>query len=239
MTLARATRIFYNGARMILLFPYEVRTLHARRPWANYALLVLNALFFYLLVSEWLPDEWVYQMILDSWYVNALLGHQFLHADLGHLIGNLVFLRVFGNAVAGVLNNFLYFALYLTLGVAAAAAHLLLSGGPAIGASGAISGLIGFYVAVYPLNRIHCFYLFVIRWGNFDAPGYLLIILWFGLNLFNAFTSSAHIAYWAHVGGAVAGFVLGLAFLKWRLVDLFDYDNPTTFDYLTGRAAQM
>ena len=112
-------------------------------------------------------------------------------------------------------------------------------GGPAIGASGAISGLIGFYLAMYPVNRIHCFYLIFIRWGWFDAPGCLLIIGWFLLNLVNAFSSHGHIAYWAHVGGTVAGFLLGLAFVKWRFVDIGTYDNPTTLDYFTGRAASM
>ena len=224
---------------MMLLFPYEVRTLTGRVPWANYVLLALNVVCFYLLLTDRISDEWLYQMILDSWYLKPLLGHQFLHGGFEHLIGNMVFLWVFGNAVAGVMNNFLYLALYLVLGVAAGATHLLLSNAPAIGASGAISGLVGFYLAVYPVNRIHCFYVFIIRWGNFDLPGYLLIIGWFALNLINALLAHGHIAYWAHVGGAVAGFVLGLVFLKFGLVDIGDYDNPTTLDYFTGRAASM
>jgi len=224
---------------MLLLFPYEVRTLTGRVPWANYLLLAANVVCFYLLMTDRIPRSWIHQMILDSWYLNPLLGHQFLHASLGHLIGNMIFLWVFGNALAGVMNNFLYVGLYLTLGIAAGCAHLLLSGAPAIGASGAISGLIGFYVAVYPVNRIHCWFLFIFRWGEFDAPGYLLIIGWFLWNLFNAFSSGGHIAYWAHVGGAVAGFLLGMVFLKFRLVDIGDYDNPTTLDYLSGRATGM
>ena len=224
---------------MILLFPYEVRTLTVRTPWANYVLLAANVVCFLLLLGDRIPDYWIYQMILDSWRVYPLLGHQFLHAGWEHLIGNMVFLWVFGNAVAGVMNNFLYLALYLLLGVAAGGAHLLLSGAPAVGASGAISGLIGFYVAVYPVNRIHCVYLFLFRPGEFDSPGWLLIIGWFLLNLLNAFLAGGHIAYWAHVGGAVAGFLVGLAFVKWRLVDMGDYDNPTMLDYFTGRAASM
>ena len=200
---------------MMMLFPYEVRTLTARIPWANYLLLAANVVCFGLLATDRIPESWLLQMILDSWYLYPLLGHQFLHAGIEHLIGNMIFLWVFGNAVAGVMNNFLYLGLYLVLGILAGAAHLLLDGGPAIGASGAISGLIGFYVAVYPVNRIHCWYLFMIRWGNFDAPGYLLIIGWFLLNLLNAFVSHGHIAYWAHVGGAVAGFSLGLVFVRY------------------------
>ena len=224
---------------MVILFPYEVRTLTARVPWANYLLLAANVLCFGLLATDRFPLSWLHQMILDSWYLYPLLGYQFLHGGLEHLIGNMIFLWVFGNAVAGVMNNFLYLGLYLALGVMAGAAHLLLDGGPAIGASGAVSGLIGFYVAVYPVNRIHCWYLFVIRWGNFDAPGYLLIIGWFLLNLMNALLGGGHIAYWAHIGGAVAGFLLGLMFIRWQLVDIGDYDNPTALDYFSGRAARL
>ncbi len=224
---------------MILLVPYEVRTLTARVPWANYLLIALNLVFAYVLFTDRLPEEWLYQMVLDGWYLKPLIGHQFLHGGFEHLIGNMVFLWVFGNAIAGVMNNFLYLALYLLLGVAAGGAHLLMSGAPAIGASGAISGIIGFYVAVYPLNRIHCFYLFLIRWGLFDASGYLLVIAWFLLNLLGAFIPGGHIAYWAHIGGAVAGFIAGLAFLQLSLADLGDYDNPTSLDHFTGRAARL
>lgn len=224
---------------MFLIVPYEVRTLTGRRPWANYLLVALNLLFFYLLVSNTLTDYWIHQMILDSWYAYALLGYQFLHGGLWHLLGNMVFLWVFGNAIAGVMNNFLYFALYLIMGVLAGCVHLLLDGAPAVGASGAVSGLIGFYVAVYPVNRIHCFYFIIIRLGLFDAPGFWLIIAWFALNLYSALHGGGQVAYWAHIGGAVAGFLLGLLFIKQGWVDIGDYDNPTTLDYFTGRAASM
>lgn len=224
---------------MFVLIPYEVRTLTGRVPWANYLLVAANVICFLLLLSDRIPASWLYQMILDSWYLKPLIGYQFLHGGWGHLIGNMIFLWVFGNALAGVMNNFVYLALYLALGVLAGAVHLLMDGGAVIGASGAISGLIGFYVAVYPVNKIHCFYLIIFRWGTFDAPGFLLIIAWFLLNLANAFASHSHIAYWAHIGGAVSGFLLGLLLLKLRVVDIGDYDNPTTLDYFSGRAASM
>ena len=223
---------------MFLVVPYEVRTLTTRVPWANYLLLGLNALFFALLWTNHLPDGWIYQMILTGWYVYELLGHQFLHGGLLHLLGNLAFLWVFGNALAGVMNPFVYLATYLGLGVCAAAIHLLVDGHPMIGASGAISGLLGVYLAVYPVNRIHCFYFLILRPGWFDAEGYLLILLWFAVNLFSAwFDHGSHIAYFAHVGGFVAGFAVGLGLLKGGLIDIGDCDNPTTLDYLAGRAA--
>ena len=222
---------------MILVVPYEVRTLTARIPWGNYLLMALNLLFFGLLWSDHLSEEWTYQMVLTGWYVYELLGHQFLHGGWTHLLGNMAFLWVFGNAVAGVMNNFVYLALYLALGVSAAAIHLLVDGRPMIGASGAISGLLGVYLAVYPVNRIHCFYFIVVRLGWFDWPGYVLIMGWFLMNLMYALLEhAAHIAYFAHIGGFVAGFGLGLLCLKLGLIDLGDYDNPTTLDYFMRRA---
>ena len=222
---------------MILVVPYEVRTLTARVPWTNYLLIALNVLFFALLWTDNLPDEWTYQMVLTGWYVYELLGHQFLHGGLMHLLSNMAFLWVFGNALAGVMNNFVYLGLYLILGVCAAAIHLLVDGHPMIGASGAISGVLGVYLAVYPVNRIHCFYFVVVRLGWFDAPGYLLILLWFLLNLtYGLLDHTSHIAYFAHVGGFAAGFVLGMGCLKLGLIDIGDYDNPTTLDYFLRRA---
>ncbi len=224
---------------MFLLVPYEVRTLTIRVPWANYLLIGLNVLFFGLLLTDHLSEEWTYQMVLTGWYAYELLGHQFLHAGLGHLLGNMAFLWVFGNALAGVMNNLLYLALYLVMGVCAAAIHLVVNGHPMIGASGAISGLLGIYLAVYPVNRIHCFYFFMIRPGWFDAPGYLLIVLWFLMNLaYAVLDRSSHIAYSAHVGGFVAGFVIGMICLKRGWIDIGSYDNPTTLDYLMSRAAE-
>ena len=222
---------------MFLIVPYEVRTLPARVPWANYLLLGLNILCFYLEVKGLLPLDWLRRLILDGKHPEGMIGHQFLHLNLLHLIGNMVFLWVFGNAVAGVMNNGLYLVLYLTLGVMAGCAHLLMSGAPAVGASGAISGLVGFYIAVYPLNRIHCFGWILFKIGFFDLPGFWLVIFWFAFDLFHALNSHGHVAYWAHVGGTVAGFLLGLMSLHARSVDVGDYDNPTMLDYLTGQAA--
>ncbi len=225
---------------MILVVPYEVRTLTTRLPWANYLLIGLNVVFFLLLYTDKLPDEWIYQMVLTGWYAYELLGHQFLHAGWMHLLSNMAFLWVFGNALAGVMNQGLYLAFYLVMGVCAAAIHLLVDGHPMVGASGAISGVLGIYLAVYPVNRIHCFYFFMIRPGFFDAQGFLLILLWFLLNLLPAlFSHGTEIAYVAHVGGFVAGFLIGLLCLHRGWIDIGSYDNPTTMDYFTGRAARM
>jgi len=220
---------------MILLIPYEVRTLYQRNPWANLALILACVVMFLALFFDWASEEVIDNMVLSEWSPVQLLGYQFLHGGWIHLIGNMVFLFVFGNAVCGVMNGWLYLGVYLLCGALAGAAHLAIDGGPAVGASGSLCGIMGVYLAIYPQNRIHCFWFFLIRFGTFDLPGWLLILTWFALDLLGAFRGGSQVAHWAHVGGTLAGFVIGLMLLKLRMVDLFDYDNPTVLDWFENR----
>lgn len=216
---------------MILVAPYEVRTLISWDPWANIGIIATTVL---VSIAAWfggISEATLDWMILYRWNPAGFIGSLFLHADISHLLGNMLFLWVFGNAVNGVINQFVYLALYLILGLAGGALHLAVDGAPAIGASGAISGLLGLYVAVYPVNRIHCFWMFFIRFGVFDLPGYLLIGLWFIVQLFGVFGNDEGMAYWAHIGGFAAGLGLGIGLLRTGLVSLGEYDNPTLPDY--------
>jgi membrane associated rhomboid family serine protease len=216
---------------MILLIPYEVRTLYQRNPWGNLAILGVTIVAFVLSWTNILPDEIVDSMVLEDASPAGLFGHLFLHAGWMHLIGNMVFLFVFGNAVCGVMNSILYVSVYLALGVAAGGIHLLASGMPVVGASGAISGIIGLYLAIYPINRVNCFWFFMIRGGSVELPGWLLICFWFLLDLIGAWRGTGMVAYWAHIGGTVVGFLTGLLLLKLGRVDIFDYDNPTVLHW--------
>ena len=222
---------------MLLLIPYEVRTLFQRNPWGNLAIIAITALTFLLTVFEVLPDELVLNMVLGAGSSFALLGHQFLHVGWVHLIGNLVFLFVFGNAICGIMNTYLYTAAYLILGISAGAVHMFFDGAPAVGASGALCGVMGLYLAVYPLNQINCAWWVLIRFGTFGLPGWLLIVFWFIADLFGAFTASGGVAHWAHVGGMVTGFCLGLLLIQVRLVDIYDYDHPTVLGLIRGERA--
>jgi membrane associated rhomboid family serine protease len=141
---------------MLAIIPYEVRTLVHRNPWGNIALLIVTVATFLLLIGDVLPEDVLDAMVLYDWSPSGLVGYQFLHAGWWHLIGNMLFLWVFGNAVCGVMNTFVYVGVYLALGVAAGAVHLLFGNAPAVGASGALCGIMGVYLAIYPLNRINC-----------------------------------------------------------------------------------
>lgn len=219
----------------MFILPYEVRTLVAHTPWTNLLLVGINTFFFAALFFEWFTEDLFLAMVLASWHPMELLGHQFLHADGFHFFFNMLALWVFGNAVCGVMNNWLYLALYLLLGFLAGAAHLLLDGAPAIGASGAICGVIGIYIAIYPLNRVHCIWVFLIKGGTVDLPGWLIVGGFFLLDLLGVLLDGAGIAYWAHIGGTVAGFAAGLILLKMRLITIADYDNPTIPDLVAQR----
>ena len=85
------------------------------------------------------------------------------------------------------------------------------------------------------MNRINCFWYFFFRGGTFSISGFWLILFWFAVDAWHAFSGAeAGIAYWAHVGGFVSGVVLGFLFLKTGLVKMASYDNPTLLDYMTG-----
>lgn len=143
----------------------------------------------------------------------TLFTSLFLHADIFHLIGNMWFLLVFGRNVECAMNHGLFLAFYVACGLAAGLAHAASdfhSIIPCIGASGAISGVMGAYVSIHPLNTIKVWILFVIL----DVPALIVIGLWFGMNYVSAFRSLENgvncggVAYWAHLGGFAAGFVI-------------------------------
>ncbi len=220
---------------MRMLVPYRVNTLTCRSPWANLTILVLCIVAFFCEMSDGFNEEWADRLILADWSPLAFIGYQFLHADWGHLIGNMIYLWVFGNALSGVMHDLDFVLAYLGCGVFAGAIHLLIDGTPVIGASGAISGLLGMYLAIYPKNEIACFYWFF-RLGSFELRGYILIIAWFLWDVITAIRGESVIAAWAHVGGTVAGFFVGLLLLKLGRVYRGEYENPTVLELLPERA---
>lgn len=216
-----------------MIIPYRVGTLTMRSPWANLALLVLNVLVFALAVAGALPEEIFDHLVLSDWSPLGFVGYQFLHAGVFHLAGNMILLWVFGNALSGIMHDLDFVLAYLSMGVLAGALHLVVDGAPVVGASGAISGLMGLYLAVYPKNEVSCFY-WLLRFGTFEVKGYLLIIGWFAWDLISAFRGVAGVACWAHVGGMLAGFGIGVLLLKLGRIHVGDYDNPTVLDLMSG-----
>ncbi len=219
----------------MLLIPYQVDTLATRRPVANMAIVAITCVVSIMAFRGALPKADIRALVLDGWSVTGIFGHILLHGGIMHLVGNMVMLWIFGNAICGIMGQFGFALLYLFTGVLAACAQVAFDGNPAIGASGAVSGIMGVYLAVYPTNHVTCFWNWWLRWGTFDLSGWVLIAGYFALDLLGLIGSADSVAHWAHVGGTVAGFGLGLVMLKLNLFDLQSYDLPTSLDYISRR----
>jgi len=156
----------------------------------------------------------------------AVLTSMFMHGSWEHILGNLVFLWVFGNNIEDSMGHLRYVVFYLVCGVAASLAHIYLSPSspvPAVGASGAISGIMGAYMLLYPRVRVHTWFP---PFFFFDVPALFLLGYWFFIQLAMGVVTcgpemgeQGGVAVWAHVGGFVAGLVLVKVFEKRRLVE--------------------
>ncbi len=187
----------------------------ARSPLANWILIGLISLVFILLWGGALPEAALAHMVLTGWSPLGMLGCMFLHTNLLHLLGNMVFLWAFGNAICAKVGNRLYPVFFLGLGVLSSATHLIFDGNPAVGASGAINGIVGMYLVFFPQNDITCFYVIFVRVGEFTVSGFWMILLWLGFDIWGASTSEEGIAYAAHLGGFFFGVVVA-AVMCWR-----------------------
>lgn len=147
----------------------------------------------------------------------TLVSSLFLHGGFVHLIGNLIYLWVFGGAIEEAMGHVRYFLFYLACGAAGSLTHTLLfpaSTIPSIGASGSIAGLLGAFLILRPHARIVTLFPLVVYWAMAEIPAILFLPVWFGMQFFNGFLSIqaargtqeiAGIAWWAHVGGFVFG----------------------------------
>ncbi|MHB1298576.1 MAG: rhomboid family intramembrane serine protease [Gemmatimonadaceae bacterium] len=162
-----------------------------------------------------------------NWFTPVI--SMFLHGSWAHLLGNALFLWVFGNNIEDVMGGARFLAFYLICGVAAAAVHVLVdpsSPVPTVGASGAISGVMGAYLLLYPRVRVRMLFIFLIFFKIIPLPAWLVLIWWFGLQLLmglpqlsSAGDLTGGTAVWAHVGGFVAGVLLIRLFERPDLVE--------------------
>jgi membrane associated rhomboid family serine protease len=164
---------------------------------------------------------------IDDNAINILtpLISMFLHGSWGHLLGNAIYFWVFGNNVEDSMGRFRFLVFYIVCGLVAAATHILIdpaSPVPTVGASGAISGILGAYLVLYPRVRVRYFFLFFLV----PLPAWASLLWWFGTQLLTALPQlnqvnpevSGGVAVWAHVGGFLAGVVLVKLFENRALV---------------------
>jgi membrane associated rhomboid family serine protease len=148
----------------------------------------------------------------------TLLSSMFMHGGFAHIFGNMLFLWVFGDNVEHAAGRVAYLAFYLLAGLVASLAQIFIEPDsiiPTLGASGAISGVLGAYIVLFPSNRVHV----IIGYFVTTVPAILSIGLWAVLQFVNGFgqiaasqETTGGVAYMAHIGGFVAGLVGGLLF---------------------------
>ena len=158
----------------------------------------------------------------------ALLTHAFCHADILHLVGNMLFLFVFGCAVNGEFGQLKYLALFLTGALISGVGSLALGeadGLGLLGASGAISAITGIVAALYPQNEIRAVWMFMYRFGMVEVMAVWVILAWFALDVLGSvYGAGSGVAYVAHTAGTLTGFAFGLVCLKSGWVDSDGYD---------------
>jgi len=153
----------------------------------------------------------------------TLLTSMFMHGGLAHLFGNMLFLWIFGDNVENALGHGRYLIFYLICGLIASLAHVFVTVAfgfnrlvPSLGASGAISGVLGGYILLFPHRRVRVIMLRILT----EVPAYMAIGLWFlfqlvsGLGVLGGGSQVGGVAYGAHIGGFVIGFVLTFFFRK-------------------------
>src|SRR6266568_6841395 len=161
----------------------------------------------------------------------TLLTSMFMHGGIAHIFGNMLFLWIFGDNIEDRLGHIRYLIFYLVCGIIAGLSHVFATAlfatdpasllVPSLGASGAISGVLGAYILLYPTNRV----IVLLGWFAMPMPAFIAIGLWFvfqlisGLGVLGSGSQQGGVAYAAHIGGFIAGLIL---------INIFQIGRPRT-----------
>lgn len=192
-------------------------------PIVTYILIAANVVVF--LYEFMLPDVAFEGLIVKYGFVPSSLSSNistlavatiftsmFLHADVTHIFGNMLFLYIFGDNIEDAIGHLPYFLFYMICGVAASFFQLItdpLSTIPAIGASGAISGVLGAYILLYPRARVRTLVFLGLFLTFARIPALIYLGIWFLYQiLYASLPEVSGVAYWAHIGGFITGLVI-------------------------------
>jgi len=203
------------------MFPLYDESYHSqKKPIINIFLILINVfLFLYFFLNGNLENAIlnygaIPNQIIVGQKFQTLISSMFLHAGFSHLIGNMWFLWIFGDNVENKIGKLKYLIFYLLAGILAAYIHCItspfdLKDIPVVGASGAISGILGAYLILFPKNRIRTFFWFYIRPIFFYVPAFFFIGIWilYQILYLSTITYSA-VAYTAHIAGFLSGMIL-------------------------------
>jgi membrane associated rhomboid family serine protease len=208
------------------MFPIRDHNPSGRTPYVTYALIAANIAVF---LGYWpfLPSELALAYFYDDWglvpaYVtrgqdwHGIITSMFLHGGWMHLAGNMLFLWIFGDNLEDEMGHLPFVAFYFACGVGAALLQIAADPNsriPMVGASGAIAGVMGGYLLLFPRAKVDVFFFFIIFFRIFAVRAWLMLGLWFLLQVFNGLNAAAEsggVAHWAHAGGFAAGIILTL-----------------------------
>ncbi len=203
------------------MFPIRDHNPTARTPYVTYGLIAVNIAVFLLMLPVYGDENQLARIyytwglvptwITDGQNLSGLITHMFLHAGIAHIAGNMLFLWIFGDNLEDELGHLGFALFYLAAGLGAAALQILADPGstaPMIGASGAIAGVMGGYLLLFPRARVDIFLFFFVFFYIFPVPAWVMLGLWFALQIFSGASAAAGdsgVAYWAHAGGFIVG----------------------------------
>jgi membrane associated rhomboid family serine protease len=207
------------------MFPIRDHNPSGKTPYVTIALILVNVLVFlaYFLGR----NDFQLQVFFLQWGLvparlmagdgyETLVTSMFLHGGIMHLLGNMLFLWIYGDNLEDEMGHLPFLLFYLAAGLAAAglqAAADLNSQIPMVGASGAIAGVMGGYLLLFPKAKVDVLFIFLIFFRIFAIPAWIVLGLWFGIQIFSGLSTPSDgggVAYWAHAGGFIAGLVLTL-----------------------------
>ncbi len=208
------------------MFPIRDHNPSGRVPFVTYGLMLANIAIFlsywHLFQSPREINAFFFEYALIPGLVSEGYGFagfftsMFLHGGFVHLGGNMLFLFIFGDNIEDEMGHIPFALFYTACGIGAGIAHYLaapFSPVPTVGASGAIAGVMGGYLLLYPKARVDILIFLVLIIRILPIPAWVMLAVWFGMQIFAGFGSSADeggVAYWAHAGGFVIGLLLTL-----------------------------
>ena len=208
------------------MFPIRDHNPSGRTPFVTYALMALNIVVFLaywpLFTDPRALNEFFYEWAMVPVLVTqegtyfTVLSSMFMHGGFLHLAGNMLFLWIFGDNMEDEMGHVGYLIFYLVCGAGAAMAQVLTapySSVPMVGASGAIAGVMGGYLLLFPKARVDILLIFIFFFRIITIPAWIMLALWFGFQLFGGVGSDSTqggVAYWAHAGGFVLGALFAL-----------------------------
>ena len=208
------------------MFPIRDHNPSGGRPYVVYALIAINVAVFLLqlpysgndraLAGFWGNFALYPAAVTRDGDYTGILTSMFLHAGWMHIGGNMLFLWIFGDNLEDQMGHVGFLIFYLACGILAALAHIYSAPGstvPTVGASGAIAGVMGGYLLLFPRARVDVVVIIVIIFRVFTLPAWVMLGIWVALQVFGGFSTPAEgggVAFWAHAGGFIAGIVLTL-----------------------------